>query len=94
MTPVESSWQAIAIGAWHALLAARSARLFGGKVGIGRTSVGPMTKLLITGMSGTGKTTLLRELARRGHRVVDLDDPGWSVEVAAADCSAVIPLNA
>ena len=35
------------------------------------------TAVLITGMSGTGKSTLLAELARRGHRVVDTDDPGW-----------------
>ena len=44
-----------------------------------------MTAILVTGMSGTGKSTLLDELARRGRAVVDLDDPGWSVEVATAD---------
>ncbi len=32
-------------------------------------------------MSGTGKSTVLSELARRGHRVVDTDDPGWLVDV-------------
>jgi hypothetical protein len=31
-------------------------------------------------MSGTGKSSALAELARRGHRVVDTDDPGWIVE--------------
>jgi dephospho-CoA kinase len=36
-------------------------------------------------MSGTGKSTVLIELARRGVYVVDLDDPGWSVEVPTAD---------
>ena len=35
-------------------------------------------------MSGTGKSTLLGELARRGHRVVDTDEPGWSEEVPLA----------
>jgi|SRR3954447_4926045 dephospho-CoA kinase len=45
-----------------------------------------VAKILITGMSATGKSTLLVELARRGHRVVDLDD-GWSVEVPAPDGS-------
>lgn len=37
--------------------------------------------MLVTGMSGTGKTAVLDELARRGHRVVDTDDPGWLIEV-------------
>ena len=36
-----------------------------------------MARVLITGMSGTGKTTLLDELARRGHRAVDTDFDGW-----------------
>ena len=43
-----------------------------------------MTVVLVTGMSGTGKSTLLAELSRRGHRVVDTDDGGWSEEVPAA----------
>jgi dephospho-CoA kinase len=30
-------------------------------------------------MSGTGKSAALSELARRGYRVVDTDEPGWSV---------------
>jgi dephospho-CoA kinase len=36
-------------------------------------------------MSGTGKSTVLRELARRGHRVVDTDEPGWSEEIPTSD---------
>ena len=31
----------------------------------------------MTGMSGTGKSTALAELALRGFRVVDTDEPGW-----------------
>ena len=31
----------------------------------------------MTGMSGTGKSTALAELARRGFPVVDTDEPGW-----------------
>ncbi|MGF9700327.1 MULTISPECIES: AAA family ATPase [Paenibacillus] len=34
--------------------------------------------ILITGMSGTGKSTALTELARKGHRVVDTDYGEWS----------------
>jgi broad-specificity NMP kinase len=41
--------------------------------------------VLVTGMSGTGKSTALVELARRGHHVVDTDDAGWSEEVPLAD---------
>lgn len=30
-------------------------------------------------MSGTGKSTALVELSKRGFRVVDTDEPGWTV---------------
>ncbi|HKV69538.1 MAG TPA: AAA family ATPase, partial [Gaiellales bacterium] len=46
-----------------------------------------MTAVLITGMSATGKSTVLAELARRGHAVVDTDVGGWVVAVAQADGS-------
>jgi hypothetical protein len=36
-------------------------------------------------MSGTGKSSVLHELGRRGHRVVDADDPGWTEEVPDPD---------
>ena len=39
----------------------------------------------MTGMSGTGKSTALAELGRRGFRVVDTDEPGWSEWVPASD---------
>jgi hypothetical protein len=35
----------------------------------GRASLFGMTRVLITGMSGTGKSAALAELARRGHRL-------------------------
>lgn len=40
--------------------------------------------MLVTGMSGSGKSTVLAELRRRGHRVIDTDDPGWIVQIHAA----------
>ena len=46
-----------------------------------------MTAVLVTGMSGTGKSTLLAELARRGHAAVDTDEGGWIVDVPQADGS-------
>jgi broad-specificity NMP kinase len=36
-----------------------------------------VTVVFVTGMSGTGKSSALTELARRGHRVVDTDHRGW-----------------
>jgi shikimate kinase len=36
-----------------------------------------MKRVLITGMSGTGKSSLLAELAARGHRTVDTDYGGY-----------------
>ena len=36
-----------------------------------------MAVVLLTGMSGAGKSTVLGELARRGHSVVDTDDGDW-----------------
>jgi broad-specificity NMP kinase len=35
-------------------------------------------RVLVTGMSGTGKSTALAELRRRGFEVVDTDEPGWT----------------
>jgi dephospho-CoA kinase len=41
--------------------------------------------VLVTGMSGTGKSAALAELARRGHRVVDTDYGDWCEKVPASD---------
>ena len=38
---------------------------------------GDRAAVLVTGMSATGKSTVLDELAGRGHRVVDTDHGGW-----------------
>ena len=37
-----------------------------------------MKCILITGMSGTGKSTLVSESSSRGFYAVDLDGPAWS----------------
>ncbi|SFU03912.1 shikimate kinase [Geodermatophilus amargosae] len=44
-----------------------------------------MVAILVTGMSGTGRSTALAELARRGSRVVDTDSGGYAVEVWSAE---------
>ena len=37
-----------------------------------------MRRVLVTGMSGTGKSSALAELRTRGFDVVDTDGPGWT----------------
>lgn len=51
-----------------------------------------MNRILITGMSGTGKSAVIRELAGRGHDTRDLDDPAWSEWIAAAPADELTPV--
>ena len=37
-----------------------------------------MTRVLVTGMSGVGKSTVIAALGARGHRAVDTDSDTWS----------------
>lgn len=46
-----------------------------------------MPKVLVTGMSGTGKSTALQILGQRGQRVVDTDTDQWSHWVSSPDGS-------
>ena len=46
-----------------------------------------MPKVLVTGMSGTGKSAALQILGERGHRVVDTDTDEWSHWVTLPDGS-------
>jgi hypothetical protein len=46
-----------------------------------------MPKVLVTGMSGTGKSAALQVLGERGHRVVDTDTEQWSHWVTLPDGS-------
>jgi shikimate kinase len=41
--------------------------------------------VLVTGMSGVGKSTLLEELSRRGYETVDTDYGGWQVSAGTWD---------
>src|SRR5271165_1385797 len=47
-----------------------------------------MPKVLVTGMSGTGKSTALQILGLHGHRAVDTDTDQWSRWVTLPDGSA------
>ncbi|MDO8308996.1 MAG: hypothetical protein Q7V58_11640 [Actinomycetota bacterium] len=44
-----------------------------------------MPRVLLTGMSGTGRSTVLDALADRGLRTVDTDDDGWAEEMPTPD---------
>ncbi len=44
-----------------------------------------MPKVLVTGMSGTGKSAALQALGERGHRVIDTDTDQWSHWVTTPD---------
>ena len=48
-----------------------------------------MIRVLVTGMSGTGKSSVLTELARRGHQVIDTDYGDWAEEVTSTDGSGL-----
>jgi shikimate kinase len=48
-------------------------------------------RVLITGMSGTGKTAVIHELHARGFAAIDLDTPEWSHWVDAAPTDGLTP---
>ncbi|MFI2230540.1 AAA family ATPase [Nocardia testacea] len=50
-----------------------------------------MTVILVTGMSGTGKSAALLALEERGYRVVDTDYGGWTENVSGFDGRASEP---
>ncbi|MGQ0593998.1 MAG: hypothetical protein ACT4QB_15540 [Gammaproteobacteria bacterium] len=41
-----------------------------------------MTRVLLTGMSGTGESSVIRELRRKRFTAIDMDESGWSVHNA------------
>ena len=49
-----------------------------------------MVRVLITGMSGTGKSTLLAGLAAYGLATLDTDDDGWTLADARWDLPRMI----
>lgn len=54
-----------------------------------------MKRILLTGMSGTGKSTVISELAARGYKAVDADSDEFSqwVEVESAAGAEVTPVE-
>lgn len=44
-----------------------------------------MKRVLLTGMSGTGKSTIIAVLAARGYKAIDLDTDVWSEWVTTSD---------
>lgn len=52
-----------------------------------------MRRVLVTGVSGVGKSTTVAELARHGVKAVDLDDAAWSEWVDSPDGDGPSPLH-
>ena len=52
-----------------------------------------MKRILITGMSGTGKSSVIRELAARGHEAHDLDTSEWSQWADADPADTLTPVR-
>lgn len=54
-----------------------------------------MKRILLTGMSGTGKSTVIEELAARGYKAVDADCDEFSqwVEVEGEASAEVVPVD-
>lgn len=48
-------------------------------------------RVLLTGMSGTGKSAVIEELAARGHRAVDLDTSEWSEWINVDSSDTLVP---
>jgi shikimate kinase len=49
---------------------------------------GSMRRVLLTGMSGTGKSTVIRALATRGYKAIDTDTDEWSEWVTVTEDDA------
>jgi shikimate kinase len=50
-----------------------------------------MKRVLITGMSGSGKSAVIQELSARGYRAHDLDTPEWSQWIDADPSDTLTP---
>jgi len=50
-----------------------------------RKGSGGLKRVLLTGMSGTGKSTVIEELSARGYKAVDADYDEWSEVVNVPD---------
>jgi shikimate kinase len=50
-----------------------------------------MKRVLITGMSGTGKSSVVQELVARGYQAHDLDTPEWSEWIDTDPSDALTP---
>lgn len=53
----------------------------------------PVKRILLTGMSGVGKSTVSSQLGAQGYKAVDVDDPAWSEWVRSADGKGPSPLH-
>ena len=50
-----------------------------------RMNTSIVRRILITGVSGTGKSSVIERLAELGYPAIDADAPGYSIEVAVPE---------
>lgn len=77
--PEEDEAEVSAAGELHVRLRGSHARSLSYAAGV--------TRILVTGMSGTGKSSAVQALGDRGHRAVDTDTDTWSRWVTLEDGS-------
>ncbi|WP_328994112.1 AAA family ATPase [Kribbella sp. NBC_01245] len=52
-----------------------------------------MKRILLTGMSAVGKSTVITRLVAQGHKAIDLDDSAWSEWADSPDGGGPSPLH-
>lgn len=52
-----------------------------------------MKRILLTGMSAVGKSTVITRLVAQGHKAIDLDDSAWSEWAESPDGEGPSPLH-
>lgn len=61
-------------------LISRSGRSLKNSADKNNTKIANMKRVLLTGISGTGKTSVVDSLSKHGFSTIDMDDPGWSYQ--------------
>lgn len=61
--------------------------------GLMRSVRASMKRILLTGMSGVGKSTVISQLEAKGYKAIDVDDLAWSEWADSVDGEGPSPLH-